>query len=307
MKKSHVLLCLALLTSPAGAQQFQFPFPYPIIRDRPRIYVPDLEVQTSSFAYLQESGEAQTLKLARLVQGFLLPTAVPIRTLATENGITEEIFDLFASPSNRWLAVYTFQDQFTGFIDHNLTFFDMVTGASLGLRNEHAFSGLNQAVAPSTRLAEFKAVEAGWGVPPEDVATINYTVDTESTGIPAPTYQWNADGTFSLTYVLEVLAFYPEAEPTFIGTEAFTMTIALSGTGVVTVDFGGTRAPAIFPAVFSLTPVNGPASEIRFESRPVRFEEFYYNFFLREFIRYYVYPTATMTEGNIPRRLRPLF
>lgn len=308
MKTAFSLLCLLLFTSvTAHAQLIQLPFPFPFPREVPRIYIPTIDSDTSSFAYLEESGSGQRLQLARLVQAFLLPTAIQIATLANENGTTETISDLYASPSNRWLAVYTFQDTGAGFVDHNLSFFDMQTGDGLGLRNEHAFSPLNQALVTSERLQEFKEAETLLGVPPEMLAELDYAVVTEGANIPLPLYQWNADGTFSLTFELEVEAFYPDSVGQFIGTETFTMNIAVGKSGIATIDYDNSRTPAIFPNVFTLTPNSGPVDQIRFESQLVRFRGFYYSLFLQRFLPYYYYPTASMTEGNIPRRYRSLF
>ncbi len=304
MKRVLCLACLLVFAPAAHSQSgpFAFPFPNPFPWLPVRISIPRVESETSSFAYLQENASGQTLRLARMVNAFLLPTAEPIATLANENGETEEILDLLASPDNRWLAVYTFQDTGEGFIDNNLSFFDMRTGLGLGLRNEHAFSALELAVAPSQRLAEFQAAEAEIGVPPEQLALLDYRVVTEGANISLPEYQWNADGTFGLSFELDVEAYYPESEPQFIGVERFTLIVEPSEATLATIGFGPERPAASFPNVFTLTPVGEPAETIRFEGQPIRIRAWFYNQYLELVFPYYYYPTATMIEGNIPRQ-----
>lgn len=314
MKRIALILLSLLAFSPLADAQLIEPikpinppggFPFPGFF--PRIYVPYVEADTAGFAYLQESGTEQSLHLARLTQAFLLPTAERVATLATEDILTDTILDLHASPDNRWLAVYTFQDTGFGFVDHNLTFFDMRDGTSLGLRNEHSFSSLKESVYPSARLAEFKhAMHTDFGVPLEELSGLDYAVVVEGANVQPPDYGWNADGSFWLSFELDVDAVYEDGYREFIGTETFRMNIGLAATGVSTLSFGDTRTPATFPSVFRLTPEDRPEAIIQFESRDVRFHYSYFSYSHGRYVRYFDYEAAIMTEGNIPRRYRSL-
>ena len=309
MKTAVALLCLLSLPCASLAQIFELP---DIIRPPfrywvPRLLVPAVDADTASFAYLQDTSSGQSLELARITRAFPSPVATSIATLATEDGVNETILDIYASPDNHWLAVYTFQDTGAGFVDHNITFYNMRNGDSLGLRNEHAFSSLDESLAPSERLDEFRDALADASGPDDELPELDYSVVTEGANIATPTYQWNADGTFGLTFELDVLAVFEGGGEEFIGTEAFTMNIAVAPSGLTTVDFDETRTPATFPPVFALTPVDSPEEIIRFNSSPVSFRSYYYSYFAQRWLPFYSYRHAVMTEGNIPRRYRNAF
>lgn len=280
----------------------------PTIKLPPRysIKLPAFSEPTNRIAYVQQSGNTQTLKLARLSQSYFTTKANSIKTMATvasSGSTTEEILDLFANPSNSLLATYTYQDYFDffdAFTDHNVEFYSMLDGAPRGLINEHAFSGLNSSFATSQRLEEFKQAELDYGVPPEVVDTYDYGVITEGVTPASPTYRWNSDGTFTYSIELDVVIDYGGGYSDFIGSEVFSLTVAITPGGATRLGFNLTRTPATYPSTFTLTPNRNAAGEyIKLNGSPIQFTiyDFYFNGrrLFRQDPR-----IATMVEGNIP-------
>lgn len=263
--------------------------------------VAGINPKTAQFAFVEESPTgAQTLRLAVFDSVGSRPRAHEIATLESVDGDYEKIHDLVASPDNAYFATYIFQDGSSfklPFLDHNVRLRSLRHGTSLGLINEHSFSVLNRSVRPSARLEEYLSDLIALGMlDAAGAADYDYRVDVDAGDIPTPTYRWNRDGTFSVTFRFAVIAFVPgETREEHVGDELFTRTYRVSGTAVaVFVDWENTRPRPYFRDYYTLGPVYAPAGAlVTWETKVVHFHDPLLPSLPARF------RIATMVEGNI--------
>lgn len=302
------------LSSVAMAQvRLIYPNPSFPILPKPTLYrIPNISGDTARFAYIKRSGNTQSLRLAEMLSAHPDPAARTITTLATYDttgrypGVSEEIRDLSASPTNQYLLVYALEEGYfptDSFFDFNFTFYDMIDGTYIGLKNEHSFAALSKATAHSQVYEDYIH---SIGLTPANISASDYTVRTEGILETYPDWQWNADGTVTLEMTLDVHEVYADGSMgDFIDEDVFYQTFDFGPSGLIHLGFGPPRAAAAPPATFALTPETGPASRIQFLGKDVRFRfSFTWPSIGGTTYTFYNYADATKVEGNIPGRYR---
>lgn len=306
MKTIITLICLSLWCLGLAAQTLTLPRDTVFLPQKSFRIVPDVDASTAYFAYLRRASDnSQTVSIGRVVEAYPQPKSVPVRLLRTVDGVGTEIFDLIASPDNQFIAIHSVQFG-SDFIDLDFDFYNLHTGTHLGLRNEHSFTDINKATYSSERYEEFLVAESNLSGDSVELlrGVYDFYLNVESGYIDVADYGWNEDGTFSITYVMEVFVTTGSGSTDydfFVGQEEFTKNYTVSGAGV---GFGsyGPATPAIYPLSYSLTPRNGPTQKVRFNGE-LLLMGVNYSFGGWGTIRYYSFG-AYMVEGVIPRRYR---
>ncbi|MBC2607382.1 hypothetical protein [Pelagicoccus albus] len=305
-----ITLALGLVSSSAFAQFQLNPVTLPPAY---YFYVPSFSEPSNRVVYTYEQGTQQFTKLAEITQSGIISEARDVATLENfdisyASSFNEAVHDLYANPQNELVVVYSLQEYFgfsDAFMDHNVRIYSMVDGSFVTSLNEHSFAGLNEAVIPSERLAEFKQEELDLGVPQNIVDTYDYYVGTEGVIPYGPSFQWNTDGTLTVSFELEVFIDwddgYTQDYADFIGTEVFSRTIEFTPSGVAQLGYEHSSAPATYPSIFTLAPsYSETGSTATVSGWTIYFVlfEFYYNG------NYYSQrqPRAVrMIEGSIPK------
>lgn len=309
--KAILLVCISFCCFSFLSAQVPF-YSNDFVLQQPKFYkVPAVGGDTARFAYLQKSGNFQYVRLAELTTAYPEPMARKISTLAIFDssdvypGVTESVVDMSASPDNRYLLVYSLQEGYfatDGFFDHNMAFYDMVDGTSLGLKNEHSFSVINRSNAYSQVFEDFLLSLIDIGLPPEEASGFDFMVKTEGVLEGNPDWQWNADGTVTLQLDLDVHESYNGGVMgDFIGVDTFYQTFEITPTGLSSLGFGPPPAPALYPARFALGPQSGPPAKVVFMGKDVIFPlRLGFRFGKGKYYR--TTKVALMVEGNIPKR-----
>lgn len=207
--------------------------PDPILRREPVILGSD-----SQFAFAQtDAADVTTVRLAQLTDVHPTPRARDLATVLTldnrDSATTDTLHAMVASPDNALLLTYVFQESLPlandPFVDHNVSLFLMRTGVQVEFVNEHRFGVLNKSVLPSARLLEHITQQVAAGsLDPEGAGFLDYRVQVEGPEIAPPAFRWNRDGSFTVTFTLEVYAVYGGGQlERFAGTEPFSRTYRL--------------------------------------------------------------------------------
>lgn len=309
--KTLVAFVVCFLFTSLSAAEFQYRIDPNILDYKIQpLKIPYVTGDTAHFAYVQESGVMQYLKLAQITSTYPTPKAENLSTLASYDttdvypGVVERIVDLSASPDNRYLLVYSLQEGYfpsEGFFDHNIRIYDMATGDLIGFTNEHSFAGIDRSNAYSSTFEDYIVAI---GASPEESANWTYAVGTEGVIVNSPEWQWNEDGTLTIAFNLEVFeSFDGGSYLAYIGVDEFYNTFSISPTGLSSQGYGPPPAAATYPSLFSLTPVGGAAEKIKFRGQEVKFP-LVFNLRYRKPKYFETSKIATMVEGSIPRRYR---
>lgn len=167
------------------------------------------------FAYVEQlKNGSQRLMLAELnpKTGRPLPrTARVIKQMATQPG--EQPTDgnppqsfriLLPSRSNAYLAVLAVEWGID-FVDLNVSIYDQATGDGIVEFNEHRFTDTHRANCSSPVFETVLAAEAANGVPPDQLAAYDYSIDAESPPAQLPELVWTTDDTLLVRFSFEVL------------------------------------------------------------------------------------------------------
>lgn len=303
--KKFLSLLLTLCSIQVSLAQLQLVLPewsFPPQIPKVPTFAPYVGGDTARFAYLRETDAGQYLYLARMDRAHPAPKATSLGLLMNVDGVSDTIFDIIASPDNRYLAVYSFQDFGVGFVDHNFTFYSMVDGTFIEFRNEHSFSIFNESVATSNRLAEYKlALMTEFDIPAEELEEYDYSVEVEGANINTPGYGWNEDGSFRLAFELDVIAHNGGFSEGVIGSETFTININILDAGSSNLDFVPDKPAATIPLTFPLS-LEARTKHMQFRSEDISFRQFFWwkgNILSSQ--------AANIIEGNIPLRYDVIF
>lgn len=299
MKRLSLCLLALVCTSSAFSQFLPIP---PLPRYR---IVPYVDTSTAYFAYLQvHSDDSQSLRTARIIATSPQPKCVPVTLLETANGYETEILDVIASPDNQYIVSHSLQNGLD-FIDIDFNFYNLRTGTYLGLRNEHNFSEINNTTATSQVYEDFLADESA--LTGESIAFLrtiyDFYLEIELGYIDIVDYGWNADGTFGITYLMEVWIRdgIGDAFSFYAGQETFTKNYHVTNSGVSFASYG-VKTPATYPLTFPLSPQSGPTGTVRFLGQNLLMR-IWYSFGTWQIFRDYPF-SAYLTEGVIPARYR---
>ena len=114
---------------------------------------------------------------------------------------SEDFRDFSVSTDNRFLKIYSLESV-GEFHDLNMKFYDLYSGDYVGQLNEHSFAGLNESLHPSHVLDQYVSNLEKMGADPEYIKQFDYQIDADIDP-EFESFQWNSDGTISVSYWLE--------------------------------------------------------------------------------------------------------
>lgn len=251
------------------------------------------------YVTLDASSGQQRLRLGEMTP--LWPRGVPrarqIGTLLTIAGSSGDPFEsyqaLVPSPGNRRMAAH-YEQSSSSFTDQNIHLVDMREGAIEAFINEHRFSGLGRASWTSAVFEGYLAEQAALGVPPEDLALLDWRIVVEGgVPIPPPDIAWADDDTLMIAFRLRVELADPSGFE--LGEETFRFRLS-SADGFAGFELWSGAIPhAPAPGALSILPPAHPKGVIHYRLQPVRFS----GFGLPIWPLWTRYRAATMVAGRI--------
>lgn len=238
-------------------------------------------IESRRFLYATRVGAngVETLRL-----GELLPPPVrrgarkarEVRSVTTVPGssgaqeVPESWQTLVPSPGNRHIAALA-EQMSLDFVDHNLKIVDMVGGTVAASFNEHRFSTIGRATWPSALFDAYLAAEAEIGVPPEDLAGYDWSVDMEGAAganIPFPEIRWADDQILVVSFKLLVVT----NTGTELGEEWFRFRLSAADGFAAYTPWTGAVPAAPPPSKLSLAPPGAKnAGTILYKGVPLEF------------------------------------
>jgi hypothetical protein len=240
---------------------------------------PYIDGINDGFAYkVIASATRQDVYLAQMIAVTPSPLAEVTKLMqsyVSDGAGTVTVNRMKASLNNdRLIVQYTIQG--SDFVDSDVDFFDMQTGAFQGFINEQAFATFNSSIQPSQRLAELKAdwVQKGY-VTAAQAAGFDYSINPDDYGVFSLSTRWNMDGTATIMFQTTVfLANAPGFNGTPIGTETFYINMAYSSVTnkMEIADYNISHIPALYPPLFTFSIQNGAVSgKMLFQNTPILF------------------------------------
>lgn len=236
--------------------------------------------ETRRFLYVtaDASSGQQRLRLGQLAPFWPrgAPRARDIATLLTIAGSSGDPFESFQvlvpSPGNRRMAAHHDQSA-SSFTDQNIHVVDMREGAVVAFINEHSFSGIDRASWDSAVFEAYLAEQAALGVPPEDLALLDWRVAVEGgVPIPPPEIAWADDDTLMIAFRLRVDLAGPSGFE--LGEETFRFRLSAADGFAGSEPWSGAIPHAPAPGALSILPPGHPKGVIHYRLQPVRFTGF---------------------------------
>ena len=253
------------------------------------------------FLYVSDdplSGQ-QRLRLGEMAPVWLrgTPRARDIGTLRTVAGVSGVPFEsyqvLVPSPGNRRVAAH-YEQSAVDFIDQNIDIVDLREGTIEFFFNEHHFSAMGRTTWTSAVFEAYLADRAAEGVPPEDLALLDWRITLEGGfPIPPPDIAWADDDTLMIAFRFRIALV--DSVTFEVGEETFRFLLTSADGFGGFAPWTGPIPHAPSPGALSVSPPGQPHGVIHYRREPLPFSRFAFPIWpLRT-----PYRTARMVAGRV--------